>query len=239
MRRFRITRLNLVTHLAALLPLLVLIWDFQHGNLTVNPIQAAEQRTGKIAITLLVLTLACTPANTLTGFRKTIHLRRPLGLWAFFYALMHFAIFSALDYGLDWGLLRGAIFEKPYIIIGLSALLILTALAATSWGWWKKTLGKLWKRLHQLVYLASLLVLLHFAWAVKGDLFRLRGNILQPLLYTLIVVMLLVMRFPPVRRWIVRTRYRMDIAGKVRALSARFTKPADDPQQKLVKRNSD
>lgn len=206
MRSFRITRLNLATHFAVFIPFIVLAWDASSGNLTVNPIQAAEQRTGKIALVLLLLSLSCTPANTIFGFRQALRLRRPLGVYAFLYALLHFAIFTGVDYGLDWGLLVGAIFEKPYIIVGLAALLILLSLALTSWKWWMKKMGMVWKRLHQLVYLSVLLVMLHYAWSVKGNLFRLQGAILQPLLYSLLVIFLLAVRLSPVRRWIVRKR---------------------------------
>jgi methionine sulfoxide reductase heme-binding subunit len=206
MARLRITKLNLLAHIAAPIPLLVLLWDYYNNNLTINWIQGAEQRTGKIAIAFLALSLACTPVNTIFGWRQVIRLRRPLGVYAFFYALLHFSIFAVIDYGLDWSLLPDALFEKPYIIVGLSALLILIPLALTSWRWWMKRMGKAWQRLHSLVYAAGCLVVLHYAWAVKGDLLRLQGNISGPLFYTLAVGFLLMMRVPTLRRWAVRLR---------------------------------
>jgi methionine sulfoxide reductase heme-binding subunit len=206
MQRNKITNLNLTVHIAAVIPFIVLAWDYLNNNLTINPVQAAEQRTGKIALVLLILSLSCTPVNTIFGFRPVLRLRRPLGVYAFAYAALHFFIFSVIDYGLDSSLLYGAIFEKPYTIVGLCALLILLALAATSWKWWMKKLGMAWKHLHQLVYAAGLLVILHYTWSIKGDLFRLQGQILQPFLFGLLLIFLLIMRLTPVRKWIVSKR---------------------------------
>jgi sulfoxide reductase heme-binding subunit YedZ len=125
------------------------------------------------------------------------------------FAGLHFLTFSILDYGLDWSLLQGAIFEKPYIIVGLTALTILLALAITSFRWWMKRMGKNWQRLHRLVYLAALLVVLHYSWSVKGDVLRLQGEVLQPLAFGLVVILLLISRLPPVRRGATRLRYRL------------------------------
>jgi sulfoxide reductase heme-binding subunit YedZ len=202
------TFLPVAVHVGAWLPLAWLAWDASAGNLTVNPIQAAEQRTGRYALTLLVLSLSCTPLNTLFGFKPALKVRRPLGVYAFMYAAIHFSLFIGLDYGFDWFLIPGAIFEKPYTVVGLSAGVILAALAVTSFKWWMKRLGKYWKLLHRLVYLAGLLVIIHYAWAVKGDLLRLQGDILKPLLYGLLVAFLLIIRLPPIRKAIVNLRKR-------------------------------
>lgn len=196
-----LTPLHLLVHLGAWLPLAWLVWDWQRGGLSVNPIQDITQRLGDTALALLMLSLACTPLNTLFGFRWALRLRRPLGLYAFFYALLHFLTFVGLDYGFDLDLLPGAILEKRFVLVGLAALLILAVMAATSFDVSKVRLGKTWKRLHRLVYLAGGLAVLHFAWAVKGDLFQLRGAVLRPLLYGLALALLLVLRLPPVRRW--------------------------------------
>ena len=98
--RFQFTWLQIVTHLGALAPLAVMIWDGFHNGLTYNPIQSLTFRTGKTALVLLVLSLACTPLNSVFGFREAIKLRRPLGVYAFFYALGHFCIFL-FDYMFD------------------------------------------------------------------------------------------------------------------------------------------
>ena len=195
---------RILVHLGAWVPLAWLAWDAYAGNLTVNPIQDLEQRTGKYALTLLTLSLACTPLNTLFGFRPAVAVRRALGLYAFFYAALHFLIFIGLDYSFDLSLILDVVFEKPYIVAGLSALIILVLLASTSFKWWQKRLGKNWKRLHRLIYLAAGLVILHFAWAAKGDLLRLRGDILQPFYYGLAVALLLIIRIPFIRKYAVR-----------------------------------
>jgi sulfoxide reductase heme-binding subunit YedZ len=183
-----------------------LAWDAWTGNLTVNPIQAAEQRTGKYALILLVLSLACTPLNTMFGFRQAITVRRSLGLYAFLFAATHFAIFIWIDYGLNLEFLLADISDKLYIFVGLTALVMLTLMAATSFRWWMKRLGKRWKSLHRLVYLAAPLVVLHYAWARKGDLFRLQGDILQPLAFGVVVALLLLARLPALRKRAVKLR---------------------------------
>jgi sulfoxide reductase heme-binding subunit YedZ len=204
--RFKFTPLQIFVHLLALGLVAWLAWDAWRGNLTVNPIQAATQRTGKYALVLLVLSLACTPLNTLFGFRQVIAVRRTLGLYAFLFAATHFTIFIWIDYGFNWEFLLADISNKLYIFVGLTALVILSLLAATSFKWWMKRLGKRWKALHRLVYLAAPLVVLHFAWARKGDIFRLQGDILQPLAFGVVVALLLLARLPALRRGAVRLR---------------------------------
>jgi sulfoxide reductase heme-binding subunit YedZ len=201
--------LRIATHVGALTPLLILILDFQNHRLTENPIQAAEQRTGMIALTLLLLSLACTPLNTLFRFSWAIQRRKALGLYAFFYASLHLFIFSVVDYGLDWPTLWQMLSEKRYIVVGLAAFMILIALAATSFRRAMKQMGKNWKRLHQLVYLAGILVVIHFAWVVKGSVSALSGDVLRPILYGAVLALLLTMRMPAVRKAIVRARQRI------------------------------
>ena len=213
------TWLQIITHVSAWLPAVYLIVAYLSDNLTVNPIQELTKRSGYFALILLVLSLACTPANTLFGWRFALKIRRPLGLYAFLYAFGHFLTFAGLDYGFDLDLLPEAILEKPFILIGATALLILTALAVTSFQWWMKRLGKNWKRLHKLIYLAAPLVVLHFAWSQKGDLLRLQGDILQPLVFGLIVGVLLLLRVPAIRRQVNGLRHsakqpRSDIQEK-------------------------
>ena len=116
-------------------------------NLTVNPIQAATLRTGKTAMILLVLSMACTPANTVFGFTQAIRVRRALGLYAFLYAAVHFSIFFGIDYGFDVGLIWLELADKRYILVGAAALLILIPLAVTSTKGWQRRLKKTWKQL--------------------------------------------------------------------------------------------
>jgi sulfoxide reductase heme-binding subunit YedZ len=203
------TPLQIAVHVYAWSLLVRLAFDAFTGNLTANPIQALEQRTGRHAITLLVLSLACTPLNSLFGWRELIKRRRALGLYAFMYATLHVIIFVDLDYGLAWSLILQTVFEKPYIVVGMLSFLMLLPLAFTSFDIWKQRLGKNWKRLHRLIYLIAPLVALHYAWGKKGDFFRLQGEIIRPLIYSLIIILLLVMRIPQVRKALASLRDRI------------------------------
>lgn len=214
----RFTSLQIVIHLGAWIPLILLVFDLLAGRLSVNPIQDVEQRTGRAAITLLVLSLACTPLNTLFGWREVLKRRRALGLYAFMYAAIHMLVFVGLDYALSWPLIRDAILEKRYILVGALSFLMLLPLAITSFKYWMKRFGRNWARLHRLIYLVAPLVVLHYTWAKKGDLFHLRGDILRPLVYGLIVILLLLFRLPPVRRALSSVRTRVQVLGR-KALS--------------------
>lgn len=205
----RYTPLQIAMHIYAWSALAHIILDFATGNLSANPIQEIEQRTGRHAITLLVLSLACTPLNNIFGWRELIKRRRALGLYAFMYATIHVIVFVHLDYGLAWSLIVQTVFEKPYIVVGLLAFLMLIPLALTSFDIWKKRLGKTWKRLHRAVYLIAPLAVLHYAWGKKGDFFALRGEIVRPLIYGLIVLLFLIVRIPQVRRAVASARDRV------------------------------
>lgn len=203
--------LLLLMHVAALAPIALLLFDGITGNLTANPIQAATLRTGKPALVLLVLTLSITPLNTLFGLRALIPLRRWLGLYAAMYAGIHFLIFVGLDYGFDLELLKEAIFEKRYALVGFVSGLLLLPLALTSTRGWMKRLGKRWKRLHSLVYAAAFFAVVHYIWLVKSD-------IRVPLLYAAIVAVLLALRMPAIRRAASRLRR----VRPIRALRSQF-----------------
>jgi sulfoxide reductase heme-binding subunit YedZ len=197
----KFTRFQILVHLGSLLPLLYLLWDFATDNLTANPIQDITLRTGKDALVLLVLSLACTPAQML-GFREVAKVRRALGVYAFIYVCLHFLTFIWLDYGLDPGLIYEAIFEKRYALVGFMAFLILLPLALTSTKGWQKRLGKNWKRLHRCVYVAGALAVIHYVWLVKSD-------IREPLAYGAVVALLLTARIPRVRQAIGLWRGRL------------------------------
>ncbi len=205
MHNRQITIIRIVIHIAALLPLVVLIWDFTQGNLTANPIREVQLRTGATAINLLMLSLACTPINILTGFRPVLSLRRPLGIYAFFYALLHFINFIGIDYGFNFTLIREDLFEKRYAIVGFASFILLLSLAITSIKRLRQRLGKNWQRLHWLVYLAASLAVVHYIWQTKVD-------ISLPLIYGGALVILLAIRLPMVRnfanrhfKWLNRT----------------------------------
>jgi sulfoxide reductase heme-binding subunit YedZ len=194
----------IVVNCAALLPLLWLVWDIAQGNLSANPIDDITDRTGKAALILLMLSLACTPVNTVFGFKQALTVRKALGMFAFVYASIHLLIFVGLDYGFDLALiLDDALLTKPYILVGLAAFLILVPLAITSTRRWMKRLGQNWKRLHRLVYLAGVAVVLHFLWLAKA------AEDYEPLTYGLILAVLLLLRVPAVRRAAVNLRQRV------------------------------
>ncbi|MFC2034637.1 sulfite oxidase heme-binding subunit YedZ [Chloroflexota bacterium] len=193
MRRLKAHWLQVLVYIAALLPLAVLAWDFAQGRLTANPIQEITLRTGTYSLVLLVLSLACTPINIVFGFKPVLQLRRPLGLYGFMYASLHFLNIIGMDYGFNFRLLREDVFGKGYIWVGFVALLVLLPVAITSTKGWVKRLGKNWKRLHWLVYLGALLAVGHFLLLVKSDM-------REPLIYGAIVVLLLIIRLPGVKR---------------------------------------
>jgi sulfoxide reductase heme-binding subunit YedZ len=207
----------LAANAGALFPLAWLAWDYFQDNLSVNPIADITARTGQPAIILLMLSLACTPVNIISGYARVLTLRRSLGLYAFMYACLHFLTFVGLDYGFNLEFILGdALLEKRYIIVGLAALLILIPLAITSTRGWMKRLGRNWKRLHQLVYVAGGLAVFHFLWLVKAT------RLYEPLIYAVILTVLLVIRIPPVRRFFVGLRRR---PAPARPLHERKTRP--------------
>jgi sulfoxide reductase heme-binding subunit YedZ len=199
--RLRRDWLRIVVHVGALLPLAWTIWQYTQGMFLVDPIQEITTRTGKTALILLLLSLACTPLGTVFGFKQARRVQRALGLYAFLYASLHFATFVGLDYGFDLTLLPEAIFDQRYVLAGFAAGLILLALAITSTRGWQKRLGKKWALLHRLVYLAGILAVVHFAWLVK--------DIGEPLRYAAILAALLLLRLPPVRRAVSNARCRL------------------------------
>jgi sulfoxide reductase heme-binding subunit YedZ len=220
----RYTPLQIAIHIFAWSALAHILFDFITGNFSPNPIQELEQRTGRHAITLLVLSLACTPLNAIFGWRELLKRRRALGLYAFMYASIHMLIFVDLDYGLAWSLILQTILEKPYIIIGVTTFLLLIPLAITSFDIWKQRLGKNWKRLHQIIYFIAPLAVLHYAWSKKGDFFALQGDIIRPLIYALVLLVLLALRISPIKKAFASFRTRIQ-----RALSRRIQRPVADP----------
>jgi len=185
----------IIVNLAALTPLFLLLWNFWNDNLGADPVAYITKKTGQSAIILLGLSLACTPINTVFGFRPALTVRKSLGLYAFMYAALHLLNFVGLDYGFNLNyILADALLKKRYMIVGLSAFLILLPLAITSTKGWMKSLGRNWKRLHKLVYAAGVLAVLHYFWLVKLD-------VTWPLIYASILAGLLFLRVPHVRKF--------------------------------------
>ena len=125
------------------------------------------------------------------------------------YATIHVLIYLDLDFGLAWSFILQNFTEDPRLVVGLTAFLLLIPLAWTSFDIWKKRLKKNWKRLHRVVYLIVPLVVLHFAWNKKGNIFLAQGDIAQPLAYGLIVIFLLIIRIPRVKKGIISLRDRI------------------------------
>lgn len=188
------TPIQIITHIGAWIPLAVGIWDLWQGNLGPDIIREATLRTGKTALILLLLSLACTPINYIFKYRPALKLRRPLGLYSFMYASIHFSIFIGVDYFFDFSLIQDALLEKRYAIVGLTTGLILLTLAITSTKGWQRRLKKNWKRLHTLAYLAGILAVVHYIWLVKQGVF-------QPWIFAGIVALLLGLRIKPIKKW--------------------------------------
>ncbi len=202
--------LRILVHLLGWLPLGILAYLWFADKLTINPIQDVEQRLGRIAVYWLVGALSVTPLYTLTGWRDLPSRRRATGLYAFMYVNLHLLIFLGVDYGFVFSQIFPLIFGKVYLLVGLLSLLLLIPLAATSFDYFKRKMGKNWKRLHWLVYPAVVTAILHYALAKKGDIFSLQGDILAPFLWGLLTLFLLGLRIPPVRRWVSLTRRKVE-----------------------------
>ena len=197
MKRFNMTPLQIAAHIAALIPLLWLLWDLWQGNLGPDIIRGVTLRTGKAALILLVASLSCTPINIVFGYKPPLKLRRPLGLYSFMYASIHFSIFIGVDYFFNFKLIQDALFEKRYALVGLTTGLILLALALTSTVGWQRRLKKNWKRLHKFVYLAGILAVVHFIWLVKQ-------GVLEPWIWAIGVAILLLLRLNPIKQRILK-----------------------------------
>ncbi len=187
--------LQIFTHIGAWIPLAVGLLDFWQGNLGPDIIREATLRTGKTALILLLLSLACSPINYFFKFRQVLKLRRPLGLYSFMYASIHFAIFIGVDYFFDFGLIQDALLEKRYAIVGLTTGIILLLLAVTSTKGWQRRMKKNWKRLHRLAYAAGILAVVHYIWLVKQ-------GVTDPWYFAAIVIVLLSLRLKPIKDWI-------------------------------------
>jgi sulfoxide reductase heme-binding subunit YedZ len=201
LERLRGRWLQILVHIVALSPLVLLVWQYWQGQFLVDPVREITTRTGKTALILLVLSLAVTPIYTVSGFKPVLRVRGALGLYSFLYVSLHFLTFIGLDYQFDVGLIRGAIFDQRFVLAGFVTGLLLVPLALTSTKWFQKRLGKHWKLLHRLVFLAIILDLVHFAWLVK--------DIREPLRYAAVVALLLVLRIPRVRTAVSQLRHRL------------------------------
>jgi methionine sulfoxide reductase heme-binding subunit len=173
-----------VLFVAALVPLAWLLWGMLQGTLGANPAETIQLQTGRWALKFLLLTLTVTPLRRLTGWNVVIQYRRMLGLFAFFYASLHFASYIVLDQFFDWRAILRDIPKRPFILMGFTAFVLMIPLAVTSTKGWIRRLGRRWQTLHRLIYVSAICAAIHFIWKVKvatGD----------PTVYAAIVVALL------------------------------------------------
>ena len=201
----RVVYLKALVWAACLTPLTLLVlrangvWAMSLGA---NPVEEVLNVCGKTALNLLLLTLCITPIRRSTGVNRLIAFRRLLGLFSFFYLVLHFLVYLFLDRAMEWGTIITDVAERPYITVGFAALLMMIPLAATSTNALQRRLGRNWGRLHRLVYVIAVLGVVHFWWQVKLD-------VAEPLLYAVLLTVLLG----------VRVKHRRDLDARRRRSS--------------------
>jgi sulfoxide reductase heme-binding subunit YedZ len=177
-----------VVFLICLVPLAALGWRALHGELTANPIEFITHATGDWTLRFLIITLCVTPFRKILHLPELIRFRRMLGLFAFFYACLHFTTYIWLDKFFDLPEMWKDIAKRKYITVGFTAFLLLIPLAVTSTaGWIRRLGGKRWQQLHRLIYFSATLGVIHYYWLVKSAVIR-------PLTYGAIVAVLLLWR---------------------------------------------
>ncbi|MEP2653687.1 MAG: protein-methionine-sulfoxide reductase heme-binding subunit MsrQ [Paraglaciecola sp.] len=187
LKKSHIILLKVIIHSAAFIPLACLYFRAFTNKLGADPVQELLHFTGIGAFNLLLLSLLISPVTKKLKQGILLNLRRPLGLYAFTYALFHFLSYLAFDLQFEWQLLISEVFKRPYIFAGILSLLILTALALTSTKSIQRKLGKAWQKTHNWVYLALVTIGLHYFWSVKSSL-------LQPIIYICFALILLLLR---------------------------------------------
>lgn len=183
-----LTLIKPLLFLLCLVPAARLGWGIWEDSLGANPIEFVTRALGTWAFNFLLITLAITPLRRLTGWHGVLRLRRMLGLYAFFYALLHLTAYLWLDQFFDWEAIAKDILKRPFITAGMAAFALLVPLAATSHNALIRRLGgKRWQSLHRSVYAIALIACVHYAWLVKKDLHL-------PILYGMLVAVLLGLR---------------------------------------------
>lgn len=172
-------------------PTVWMAYGFSADALGANPIEALLHLAGRWALIFLLMSLAVTPLRRVTGWGRIIKIRRLLGLFAFFFVVLHFVVYLGLDQGLAWSFIVQDILDRPFITVGFGAFLLLLPLALTSTRGWIRRLGRRWQSLHRLVYPSAILAAIHYYWKVKADAF-------WPLVAAGILAFLLLSRLPRV-----------------------------------------
>ena len=179
-----------VLWLLCLLPFAWLVWGAANDALGANPAEYLIRATGDWTLRLLCLTLAVTPLRVMFGLPELARLRRLLGLFTYFYVVLHALCYSWLDMGFEWGEVAADIAKRPFILVGFSAFVLLTQLALTSFNRAIRWLGaKRWQWLHRLVYVVAVLAVLHFFWMRAG-----KSNFAEVFVYASVILVLLAWR---------------------------------------------
>jgi sulfoxide reductase heme-binding subunit YedZ len=185
MGRLRITKI--LVFVAALIPLGRLVWKALHDGLGANPIEVITHSTGDWTLILILTTLLITPLRRITKQYWLVGVRRMIGLFAFFYAFLHFLTYIWLDKFFDVHEMLHDIAKRKFITVGFTAFVLLIPLAITSTQGWVRRLGKNWQRLHKLIYVTAVLGVIHYYWLVKAD-------VRKPLEYAAVLAVLMAYR---------------------------------------------
>ena len=171
MQRWQLGLIKTGIWIACLLPFAILaLRTFEIvGNLGGDPVTEVLHTLGKTGLNILFVTLAVTPARQLTGLNWLVRLRRLLGLFTFFYIALHFMTFAWLDLQFAWGSILEEIALRPYLTLGMAALVAMIPLAITSTRGWQRRLGRKWTTLHRLIYPIAILGVWHFWWQIRGE----------------------------------------------------------------------
>ncbi len=180
--------LKFAAHVLALIPISLLVYQALKNQLGADPVAELTRGTGEWALRLLLLSLAMTPLRLILKISWPIRFRRLIGLYAFFYACLHFSVYLFLDLGSYWSQIGADIIKRPFITVGFTAWLLLIPLAVTSNQWMMRKLKKNWLKLHKLVYIIGILGVVHYYWLVKSD-------VREPLMYAGILLLLFGIRF--------------------------------------------
>jgi methionine sulfoxide reductase heme-binding subunit len=167
-----LSRLKPFVFLVCLIPFAQLAYNAYVGDLGVNPIEFITHFTGDWVLIFLLATLSVTPLRKISGWNDLIKFRRMFGLFAFFYALLHFSTYIVLDHFFDFHRITKDILKRPYVTVGFTAFVLMIPLAITSTAGMIRRLGKRWQQLHRLVYVAAIAGVIHFYWLVKADIRR-------------------------------------------------------------------
>jgi len=161
-----------VTFIACLIPLGQLLYNAWTDNLSANPIEFITHFTGDWTLIFLLASLSVTPLRQISGWNELIKYRRMLGLFAFFYAVLHFATYMVLDHFFDFQAIVKDVMKRPYVTAGFTGFVLMIPLAITSTAGMIRRLGKRWQQLHRFVYVVGIVGVIHFYWLVKADIRR-------------------------------------------------------------------